>query len=172
MAVLPILHWPDPRLATVCAPVGEVTPEVRALAADMLETMYAAPGRGLAGPQVGAMLRLFVMDAWWKDGPHDPQVIIDPEVVWLSGDRAEGPEGCLSIPGVLAPVERAVALQLGWTTLDGERVEAELKGFVAICVQHELDHLDGIVTLDRLTPEVRAMVLAQVLPEAEAKVAE
>jgi peptide deformylase len=168
MPILPILHWPDPRLATVCAPVGEVTPEVRTLAADMLETMYAAPGRGLAGPQVGAMLRMFVMDAWWKDGSHDPQVIIDPEVVWRSDETAEGPEGCLSIPGVLAPVNRAVELHLHWTDLDGARVEASVKGFTAICVQHELDHLDGIVTLDRLSPEMRAAVLAEAQAAAQA----
>jgi peptide deformylase len=140
--------------------VGAVTPEVRALAADMLDTMYAAPGRGLAAPQVGVLQRLFVMDVTWKDGPRNPMVLIDPEVLWLSEARACGPEGCLSIPGVLAEVERATALRLGWTDLDGARVEAVLEGFAAICAQHEMDHLDGIVTLDRLTPEARAEVLA------------
>jgi peptide deformylase len=160
MAILPILQWPDPRLATVCAPVGVVTPAVRALAADMLETMYAAPGRGLAGPQVGAMLRMFVMDVTWKDGPHDPLVLIDPEVVYLSDARAVGPEGCLSIPGVMAEVERAVSLRLRWSGLDGVRVEADLTGFAAICAQHELDHLNGIVTLDHLSPQARAEVQA------------
>lgn len=163
MPVLPILHWPDPRLAQTCAPLGAVTSEVRALAADMLETMYAAPGRGLAAPQVGAMLRLFVMDVAWKDGPADPMVLIDPEVLWLSDERAVGPEGCLSIPGVVAEVERSRALRLRWTGLDGVRVEALLEGFAAVCAQHELDHLDGIVTLDRLSPDARATALAGVL---------
>lgn len=160
MAILPILHWPDPRLSRPCQQVGTVTPAVRALAEDMLETMYAAPGRGLAAPQVGAMLRLFVMDIGWKDGPRDPMVLIDPEVLWLSDLRAAGPEGCLSIPGVLAEVERAQAARLRWTGLDGAPVEAEMTGFAAICAQHEIDHLDGILTLDRLSPAERAKVLA------------
>ena len=159
MAILPILHWPDPRLAIVCAPVGVLTPAVQALAEDMLETMYAAPGRGLAAPQVGAMLRLFVMDVTWKDGPRDPMVMVDPVVLWRSDARVTGPEGCLSIPDVVAEVERFDALRLRWTGLDGVQVEADLTGFAAICAQHELDHLDGIVTLDRLTPEARAGVL-------------
>lgn len=150
MSVLPILIWPDPRLCETCVVVGRVSGAVRALAADMLETMYAAPGRGLAAPQVGAMLRLFVMDATWKDGVFDPVVVIDPVVLWQSDQRATGPEGCLSIPGVVAEVERAVALRLGWTGLDGTAQEAELTGFAAICAQHEIDHLDGIVTLDHL----------------------
>jgi peptide deformylase len=160
MAILPILHWPDPRLSTVCGLVGNVTPKVEALAADMLETMYAAPGRGLAAPQVGAMLRMFVMDTSWKEGPRDPMVLIDPEVLWLSEVRASGPEGCLSIPGVVADVERAQAVRLRWTGLDGLRAEALLEGFAAICAQHEIDHLEGIVTLDRLSPQARAGVLA------------
>lgn len=160
MPILPILHWPDPRLSAVCDPVGQVTAAVRTLAADMLETMYDAPGRGLAAPQVGAMLRLFVMDVNWKDGPRNPVVLIDPEVRWLSDQRVVGPEGCLSIPGVVAEVARAAALRLRWTGLDGLQVEALLEGFAAVCAQHELDHLDGIVTLDRLSPEARAGVPA------------
>lgn len=160
MPLLPIVQWPDPRLATQCAPLGDVTPEVRALAADMLDTMYAAPGRGLAAPQVGVLQRLFVMDVTWKDGPRNPMVLIDPEILWLSEAKASGPEGCLSIPGVLAEVERSTSIRLGWTSLDGDRVEAVLEGFAAICAQHEFDHLDGIVTLDRLTPEARAEVLS------------
>jgi peptide deformylase len=160
MPILPILHWPDPRLATICAPVGAVTPAVRKMAGDMLETMYAAPGRGLAAPQVGALLRLFVMDLAWKDGLPEPMVLIDPEVLWHSPNRVVGPEGCLSIPGVVAPVERSAEMRLSWTGLDGKRVEDVLTGFAAICAQHELDHLDGIVTLDRLSPETRAEVLA------------
>lgn len=116
MAILPILPRPDPRLATLCDPVGGLTPAVALLVEDLLETMYAAPGRGLAAPQVGAMLRLFVMDVAWKDGQRDPVVL------WRSDVRGE----------------------------------ADLTGFAAICAQHELDHLDGILTLDRLSPEARA----------------
>ncbi len=160
MPLLSIVQWPDLRLATPCAPVGSVTPAVRALAADMLETMYEAPGRGLAAPQVGVLQRIFVMDVTWKEGPRSPMVLIDPEVVWQAETRVVGPEGCLSIPGVLADVERAASIRVVWTDLSGDRVEAVLDGFAAICAQHELDHLDGIVTLDRLSAEDRAKVLA------------
>lgn len=160
MPLLSIVQWPDPCLATPCAPVGSVTPSVRALAGAMLETMYAAPGRGLAAPQVGVLQRLFVMDVTWKDGPRSPMVLIDPEIVWQAETRVMGPEGCLSIPGVLADVERAASIRIVWTDLSGERIEAVLDGFAAICAQHEVDHLDGIVTLDRLSADDRAKVLA------------
>jgi peptide deformylase len=159
MAVLPILRWPDARLGQVCAPV---TGDVTGLAADMLDTMYDAPGRGLAAPQVGVLKRLFVMDVAWKTGAPDPLVCINPEILWASETRAEGAEGCLSIPGPTTVVSRATQIRLGWTGLDGVRREALLEGFAAICAQHEYDHLDGILTLDRLTPEARAAAVAQV----------
>ncbi len=160
MAILPILRWPDPRLATVCAPAvpGEA---LNALAADMLETMYAAPGRGLAAPQVGALLRVFVMDVGWKAGTPTPEVVVNPEILWSSPDLAEGPEGCLSIPGVTAHVTRPRAITLRWTMLDGTLREDTLTGFAATCAQHEYDHLDGIVTFHRLTPEARAQAEAE-----------
>ena len=154
MAVLPILRWPDPRLTTVCA---AVTGDVRALAADMLDTMYAAPGRGLAAPQVGTLLRLFVMDITWKEGVRAPQVFVNPEILWLSDPRATGPEGCLSLPGATTYISRATEARLRWTDLDGRTQEETLTGFAAICAQHEHDHLDGILTLDRLSPEDRAI---------------
>jgi peptide deformylase len=159
MTVLPILHWPDPRLSAPCAPVapGE---DVARLASDMLDTMYAAPGRGLAAPQVGVMKRLFVMDVAWKTGPPDPQVCLNPEILSRSDTRAIASEGCLSIPGLLAPVERPTAIRLRWTALDGTAQEADLEGFSALCAQHETDHLDGILTLDHLLPEARAALLA------------
>ncbi|QYK41508.1 MAG: peptide deformylase [Paracoccaceae bacterium] len=159
MTVLPILRWPDPRLATACAPV-ERPEDVAQLAADMLETMYAAPGRGLAAPQVGVLKRLFVMDVSWRDGAPDPVVCINPVILWRSDEMAEGPEGCLSIPGPTTLVARAVSIRLAWTDLANQRHEAALKGFAAICAQHEHDHLDGIVTLDRLTAEARATAIA------------
>ena len=161
--LLPILRWPDPRLSQPCGP-AILDDDLRALAADMLETMYAAPGRGLAAPQVGRLIRLFVMDVSWKEGTRAPQVFVNPEVVALLGDRATGPEGCLSIPGPVTEVERSVAVQMRWTDLDGQVNEAVLTGFAAICAQHEYDHLDGILTLDRLTPEARALAEAGVLP--------
>jgi len=161
VSVLPILRWPDRRLSEACAPVDCVDGEVRRLAADMLETMYAAPGRGLAGPQVGAMLRIFVMDATWREGIRDPRVCLNPVLEDMSAETAVGQEGCLSIPGVLADVRRPVRTVLRWTDLEGRACRADLEGFAARCAQHEIDHLDGIVTFDRIAPEARARLLAE-----------
>jgi peptide deformylase len=160
MAILPILRWPDPALTTPCAPVV-LSDDVARLAADLLDTMYAAPGRGLAAPQVGALLRLFVMDCTWKDGIRAPRVIVNPDILWRSDTLATGPEGCLSIPGITTQIPRATAIRLRWTTLDGQTVDEHLTGFAAICAQHEYDHLDGLVTLDRLDPSARARALAE-----------
>ncbi len=159
MAVRPILRWPDPVLAQVCERVADVA-AVRVLAADMLATMYAANGRGLAGPQVGAVLRLFVMDVTWKEGVAAPWVLVNPVVLWRSEAVSLGPEGCLSIPGVVAQVSRSVQVRVGWTDLDGVAHDQVFDGFAAICVQHEVDHLDGIVTLDHLEPGARAGAVA------------
>jgi peptide deformylase len=160
--LLPILRWPDPRLSQICAP-AVLDESLRALAADMLETMYAAPGRGLAAPQVGQLIRMFVMDVTWKDGERSPQVFVNPEILELRGERVAGPEGCLSIPGPVTEVERFQSVHLRWTDLAGDLSEAVLTGFAAICAQHEYDHLDGILTLDRLSPEARAAATAEVL---------
>lgn len=160
MAELPILIWPDAQLSQPCAGIDVIDDDLRKLARNMLDTMYAAKGRGLAGPQVGAMWRLFVMDVGWKKGQSDPQVILNPEIIRYSQDRAVGDEGCLSIPGLSVPVSRATGLRLRWTTLSGEQLEAEMEGFSAVCVQHECDHLDGIVTLDRVSADLRAELLA------------
>ena len=158
MTVLPIRRWPDPVLTQPCVPV---TGDVAGLAADMLETMYAAPGRGLAAPQVGVALRLFVMDVTWKEGTPSPRVCINPEILWRSEDMGVGPEGCLSIPGISTTVARSTAIRLRWMDLAGALQEEDLTGFAAICAQHEYDHLDGIVTLDRLSPDARAQALAE-----------
>ncbi len=160
MSVLPIIRWPDPRLSTPCAPVGEPDDALRRLAADMLETMYAAPGRGLAGPQVGVLKRIFVMDVAWREGEPDPMVFLDPEIVWSSPETRTGGEGCLSIPGVLAEVERAAEIDVTWRDLAGARHARRFDGFAAICIQHETDHLDGLVTFDRVPPEARAALEA------------
>ncbi len=156
MSLLEIVKWPDPRLREVCAPVAEMTPRIQALAADMLETMYAAPGRGLAGPQVGFMGRLFVMDTGWKEGKPDPLVCINPTLQEVGEDRATNFEGCLSIPGVTAEISRPSRVRMAWTGPDGKRFVRSFDGFGAVCVQHEMDHLDGIVTFDHLTAEARA----------------
>jgi len=161
MSVLPILKWPDPRLAEICAPIQEITPEIKTLASDMLETMYDAPGRGLAGPQVGVMQRIFVMDAGWKEGRPDPIVCINPMLQEVSEERATNSEGCLSIPGVSAEISRPALVQMVWTGLNGGRYVQSFDGFAAACVQHELDHLDGVVTFDHLKEADRLALIAE-----------
>ena len=150
-----ILRWPDARLKLV-AVRASVDDATLALAADMLETMYAAQGRGLAAPQVGVLTRVFVMDATWKSGAGSPETFLNPEIIWRSDEMIDSPEGCLSIPGVLAEVRRAKEIILRWVMLDGSIAAQKLVGFRAICAQHEIDHLDGIVTLDHLSAVARA----------------
>lgn len=161
MSVLEILRWPDPMLIETCAPVEQITPEIEQLAADMLETMYAATGRGLAAPQVGVLKRVFVMDTGWKEGKSDPLVCINPMFQEIGEDRADGEEGCLSIPGVVAMVNRPSQVQMVWTGLNGARYVQSFEGFAAACAQHELDHLDGVVTFDHLDADTRAALIAE-----------
>lgn len=160
MSVLPILTWPDARLSQPCAPCqpGEATAD---LAQDMLDTMYDAPGRGLAAPQVGVLLRLFVMDVTWKEGEPSPQIFVNPEVTWASAKVTTQDEGCLSIPGVLTSVSRPAEIDVSWQDLHGVPQSARFDGFAAACIQHEIDHLDGIVTFDRLAPDMRADALSR-----------
>ncbi len=160
MSLRPILLWPDAGLTRACEEIPEIDDDIRVLAADMLDSMYAAPGRGLAAPQVGATVRLFVMDTAWKDGAPQPIVLVNPVIEWASEETATGPEGCLSIPGVLAEVTRPASVRMCWTGLDGTAQAETFTGFAAACAQHELDHLDGIVTLDRVSAEARAALEA------------
>ncbi len=153
----PILIHPDPRLKKVCDPVGEITPELHSLAADMLETMYDAPGIGLAAPQIGVMQRVLVMDCI-KDGPPEPMVLLNPRVVWASEDVSTYEEGCLSIPDQYAEVKRPAAVRVEWTGLDGTAQERDFTGLWATCVQHEIDHLDGKLFIDYLGPLKRQMI--------------
>jgi peptide deformylase len=161
MTVLPVLHWPDPLLTQPSLPAA-VDDGTLTLARDMLDTMYAAQGRGLAAAQVARLTRLFVMDATWKTGPGTPEIFINPEIIWRSAETAIGPEGCLSIPGPITDIARASEIILRWTTPEGAIAAQKLTGFRAICAQHEIDHLDGILTLDRLTPEARSQAEAEV----------
>lgn len=156
MSVLPILEWPDPRLSRVCDPVGDE--DLSQLIADMFDTMYAAPGRGLAAPQVGVLKRLFVMDPGWKDGDRMPTVCIDPEIVEQSEEMETGVEGCLSIPDVPLSVTRPARVVMRWTDADGNRADHALEGFAAKCAQHELDHLNGKVIFNRVDPIKRAVM--------------
>ncbi|MFN3846484.1 MAG: peptide deformylase [Paracoccaceae bacterium] len=161
MAGLPILLWPDPRLSKPCAPVG--CEDVSGICKDMLQSMYAASGRGLAAPQVGVMLRIFVMDLTWKDGNPDPHIMINPQIWWRSTDVVTGPEGCLSIPGVIADVARPKSIRLAWTDETGRSRDDTLTGFAAVCAQHEYDHLDGVVTFDRVSAARRQAIEAAYL---------
>jgi peptide deformylase len=160
VSVLDIRRWPDPVLSERCVEVGDPASGTQ-LAEDMLETMYAAPGRGLAAPQIGRPIRLFVMDVTWKEGVKTPFVCVNPEIVDRAGEVTSGPEGCLSIPGVTAEVPRAPWIVLRWTTPECETREERLDGAASICAQHEYDHLDGIVTFDRIDPEQRAALEAE-----------
>src|SRR5262245_9562699 len=144
MAVRTILHYPDKRLRQKAEPVGEVTPEIRALVEDMAETMYAAPGVGLAATQVGVPLRIFVVDVAPSDAPSDLKVFLNPEIVRRDGVTS-WEEGCLSFPGVNAEIERASSVTVRARDLDGNTFEVTGDGLLAIAMQHEYDHLDGLL---------------------------
>nr|WP_256474304.1 peptide deformylase [Lutimaribacter sp. EGI FJ00013] len=156
---MPILRWPDPRLSRPCDPVAP-DEALEELVTDMFETMYAAPGRGLAAPQIGVMKRLFVMDCGWKEGDMTPELCINPEIIDSAETESTGDEGCLSIPGVVTPVVRPDWVVMRWTDLAGAVQERRLDGFEARCAQHEFDHLEGRVTFDRLAPDLRAALEA------------
>ena len=159
MSIRPILIHPDPRLKKVAEPVTEVTDDIRRLADDMLETMYDAPGIGLAAPQIGVSRRLIVMDCV-KDTtqPPRPMVLINPELVWSSEEKSIYEEGCLSIPEQYAEVERPAQVRVRWLTPEGRAAEEEFDGLWATCVQHEIDHLDGRLFIDYLKPLRRQMI--------------
>ena len=159
MALKKILIHPDPRLKKVATPVATVTDEMRRLADDMLETMYDAPGIGLAAPQIAVMERVLVMDcAKDEDGAPEPMVLINPEVVWTSEERSVYEEGCLSIPEQYAEVERPAEVEVTWMNLDGQEKRERFDGLWATCVQHEIDHLDGKLFIDYLKPLKRQMI--------------
>ncbi len=154
-----ILIHPDPRLKKPCTPVADITPDLVALAHDMLETMYAAPGVGLAAPQVGVTRRLFVMDCI-KDPevPARPLILFNPEITWASEDLSTYDEGCLSIPDEYAEVERPAQVRVRWTDEAGQTQEELFSGLWATCAQHEIDHLDGKLFIDYLGPMKRQMI--------------
>jgi peptide deformylase len=152
MAILDVLQFPDPRLRRRSEPIEKITDELRQLAADMLETMYDEPGIGLAAPQVGVPLRLVVVDTEWteEDAERAPLVLVNPEISEREG-RIVWTEGCLSVPDFSADVERAERVVLRATGLDGEPIVEEARGLRAVCFQHELDHLDGLLFIDRIS---------------------
>jgi len=149
MAVMPIVQAPDARLSAVCAEVAVFDDALIALADDMLATMYAANGRGIAAPQVGVLQRVFVMDATWKEADPQPVIFVNPEIVSVSDETSTLAEGCLSISGDLIEVTRPAFVVLRWRDVDGGFLEASFDGFSAACVQHEIDHLNGILITDK-----------------------
>ena len=159
MALLPILIHPDPRLKKVCDPVPDITDEVRALAHDMLATMYDAPGIGLAAPQVGVTQRLLVADAV-KEGQGEPRplIMINPEIVAKSDELSTYDEGCLSIPEQYAEVERPAEVTLEWFDVNGKPHREDFGGLWATCLQHEVDHLNGVLFIDYLKPLRRQII--------------
>ena len=160
--LLPILEFPDPRLRKVAARVGTVTPEIARLVRDMAETMYAAPGIGLAATQVNVHKRVIVMDI--SETRDQLRVFIDPEIVFAEGE-AECEEGCLSVPGYYDKVTRAERVRVRATGVDGKTFELEAEGLLAVCVQHEMDHLLGKVFVEYLSPLKRNRIKSKLLKQ-------
>ena len=158
MALRPVLQFPDPRLKRKSEPVGEITDEIRELAQDMIEVMYDEPGIGLAAPQVGEAIRMVVMDTEWteEDGEKDPKVIVNPEILTREGSIT-WTEGCLSVPDFQAEVDRAERVTVRYTDLDGNEVTEECSELRAVCFQHEIDHLDGVLFIDRISRLKRSL---------------
>jgi peptide deformylase len=159
MAILDILVAPDPRLKTRAKPVAVVDDQIRRLLDDMLETMYAAPGIGLAAPQVGEAVRVVVVDVAQKDGVRAPLRMVNPEIVWASEDRIPYEEGCLSLPEHYADVTRPRQVRVRYLDETGAARELEAEGLLAVCVQHELDHLEGTLFVDHISALRRGMIL-------------
>ncbi len=178
MALRPILVAPDPRLKQVSEPVSEVTDELRLLMDDMLETMYAAPGIGLAAIQIGVAKRVIVIDLGKpKDGADeasgaddgkerkkaekdpDPMYFVNPEIVWASDDLVVCEEGCLSVPDLYDEVERPARVRVRYLDYHGQRQEIDCDGMLAVCIQHEMDHLEGVLFIDHLSRLKREMML-------------
>lgn len=158
MSLRPILLHPDPRLKAVAKPVAAIDDGLRRLARDMLDTMYDAPGIGLAAPQVGVMSRLVVMDCAKGDEEPRPMALVNPEVTWASPEKVAHEEGCLSIPEHFADVTRPREVEVRWTDLSGEERSGRFEGLWAVCVQHEIDHLNGRLFIDYLGPIRRGVI--------------
>jgi peptide deformylase len=156
MAVLEILEFPDPRLRTCAKPVAAVTDQIRTLIDDMLDTMYEAPGIGLAATQVNIHQRILVIDI--SEEHNEPQVFINPEIMILDPELGEYDEGCLSVPGFYETVQRPQQVKVTALDRDGESFTREIDGLLAICLQHEVDHLDGKLFVDYLSPLKRQRI--------------
>ncbi|MDE0886212.1 MAG: peptide deformylase [Myxococcota bacterium] len=172
MPLREIVQFPDPRLKRVCEPVGEITDAIRDLARDMCEVMYDEPGIGLAAPQVGESIRLFVIDTEWGEEGEErcPQVMINPEFTAQEG-KLVWEEACLSVPDYSAEVERHARVTIRALDLDGKEIVEEAEGLRAVCLQHEFDHLDGTLFIDRISRLKRSLYVKkrkkQLIEESE-----
>ena len=163
MTLLNILRYPDPRLHTVAKPVTAVDARIRAIAGDMLATMYEAQGIGLAASQVDVHERLVVIDI--SEGHDQPLVLINPEIVWASPETQVNDEGCLSVPGIYDGVQRASAVRVQALDLDGELQTHSAEGLLAVCIQHEMDHLMGKVFVEYLSPLKRNRIKTKMIKQ-------
>jgi peptide deformylase len=163
MAKLPIIVAPDPRLKVKCRPVARVDAKVAKLMDDMLETMYAAPGIGLAAPQVGVAQRVIVLDVARDNEKPSPLRMANPELVWVSDDDAVFSEGCLSLPEHYADVTRPARIRVRYLDHENEIRELAAEGTLATCIQHEMDHLDGVLFVDHLTALKRNIILRKLV---------
>jgi peptide deformylase len=168
MALRDILVVPDPTLKKVSAPVAVVDDELRALMDDMLETMYAAPGIGLAAIQVGVPKRVIVMDIARQEDEPAPRYFVNPEILWASEETAPYEEGCLSVPEIYDEVERPARVKLRYLNYNGETIEEDAEGLFAVCIQHEMDHLDGVLFIDHLSRLKREQAVKKVKKQAKA----
>ncbi|WP_137153789.1 peptide deformylase [Rhizobium sp. FKL33] len=159
MTIKPLIILPDPILRQTSALLEDVTPEVQSLAGDMLETMYDAPGIGLAAIQIGVPKRVVVIDLHKEGEEKKPQVFINPEILSSSDARSTYEEGCLSIPDYYAEVERPATIRVRYVDLDGKAQEIEADGLLATCLQHEIDHLNGVLFIDHISRLKREMVI-------------
>jgi peptide deformylase len=170
MTILPIITLPDPLLRKKSEPVGRIDEAVRKLAADMLETMYAAPGVGLAAVQVGVPRRIVVLDTAKDEEPPRPLVLINPEIVSLSTEMRQREEGCLSLPDVRIDIERPSSLTVRYTDLDGKPQELKTQGLLATAIQHEIDHLNGKLIIDFLSRLKRDIIVRRLKKQAKTEV--
>ena len=167
MALRPILILPDPKLRLVSEPVAAIDGEIRRLADDMFETMYDAPGIGLAAIQVGVPKRVVTIDVAKKDAPREPQVFINPEIVSSSEEKSVYEEGCLSIPDIHEDVERPTRVRVRYLDLDGTAHEVEADGLLATCLQHEIDHINGVLFIDHISKLKRDRTLKKFVKAAK-----
>ncbi len=159
MTIRTILTAPDPRLKTVAKDIAKVDGEIRSLIDDMIETMYAAVGVGLAAVQIGIAKRIIVMDLDQKSGKRNPRVFVNPKILWASEELATFEEGCLSVPEIWEDVERPARIRAEYLDRDGKKQTLEADGLLADCLQHEMDHLDGVLFIDHLSRLKRSIAL-------------